>query len=143
MHIVVCGSLVFAHEMGSLRDELVKLGHEVTIPHTAESILRGEDSLEDIKQRKEDGTHHELTSERDAIRRYHKVIEGADAVLIANYEKKGVPGYIGGNSFLEMGFAHVLHKPLYTLFDLPDLSYADEMIAMKPKILNEDLSKIK
>lgn len=142
MHIVVCGSLVFAKEMDELRTQLQALGHTVTIPTTADLILDGEITLEDMKRMKEEGTHHEMSIGRDAIRAYHaKIVEG-DAVLIANYEKKGLPGYIGGNTFLEMGFAHVLNKPLYVLNPLPDLSYVDEMHAMQPTILNGDIKKL-
>lgn len=118
------------------------LGFGVTIPTTADMILRGEIRLEDMKAMKEAGTHHEMSIGRDAIRAYHaKIVEG-DAVLIANFEKKNIPGYIGGNTFLEMGFAHVLNKPLYVLHPLPDVSYVDEMHAMQPTILEGDIKKL-
>jgi len=63
-------------------------------------------------------------------------------VLVANVERKGVKGYIGGNSFLEMGFAFVLNKPIYLLHEIPDINYKDEIEAMIPIILNGDFLKI-
>jgi nucleoside 2-deoxyribosyltransferase len=77
------------------------------------------------------------------IRDYFGEIKNADAVLIVNIDKNGIKNYIGGNSFLEMGFAHVLDKKLYLYDDIPDLSYKDEMVAMQPIVINQDLSKIK
>lgn len=142
MHVVICGSLVFAKEMDDLRTELKGLGFAVTIPLTAEKILSGEIRLEDMRQLKQESKHFGLTIKNDAIRRYYEAIKQGDAVLIANYEKKGIPGYIGGNTFLEMGFAHVLNKPLYVLHPLPDVSYADEMHAMQPVILEGDIKKL-
>lgn len=142
MRIVICGSLVFAKEMDDLRTELLGLGFDVTIPTTADMILRGEIKLEDMKAMKEAGTHHEMSLERNAIRAYHAEIVKGDVVLIANFEKKGIPGYIGGNTFLEMGFAHVLEKPLYVLHPLPDVSYVDEMHVMQPTILHGDTKKL-
>lgn len=64
-------------------------------------------------------------------------------MLIANVERKGIKGYIGGNSFLEMGFAFVLKKPIYLLHEIPDIEYRDEIEAMMPIIINGDFSKIK
>ena len=63
-------------------------------------------------------------------------------MLIANYPKKGVEGYIGGNSFLEMGFAHVLDKKIYLLNDIPEMIYSDEIKAMQPVVLNSDIDKL-
>jgi predicted RNA-binding protein with PUA domain len=53
-----------------------------------------------------------------------------------------VVGYIGGNSFLEVGFAHVLNKKIFLFNEIPDCLFKDELIAMQPIILGEDLKKI-
>jgi predicted RNA-binding protein with PUA domain len=42
-----------------------------------------------------------------------------------------------------MGFAHALGKKIFLLQGIPDLSYRDEIMAMKPIILNGNLNKIK
>jgi len=42
-----------------------------------------------------------------------------------------------------MGFAHVLHKKIFLLNDIPDLSYTDEISAMRPICLNGKLEDIK
>ncbi len=60
-----------------------------------------------------------------------------------NLTKKGIDNYIGGNTFLEMGFAYVLAKKIFLWQDIPEMIYTDEIKAMQPIILNGDLNKIK
>jgi len=143
MTIAICGSLDFTHEINQIREDLEKLGFEVHIPISAEKILRGEFSLDEIKKEKESGNFAERAIKYDSIRAYWEVVKGADAILIANYDKRGIKDYIGGNTFLEMGFAHVLEKPLYLLNGIPDMGYTDEIKVMQPVVLHSDLSKVK
>jgi predicted RNA-binding protein with PUA domain len=63
--------------------------------------------------------------------------------LIVNIDKKDICNYIGGNTFLEMGFAHILNKKIFLLNEIPEMIYTDEILAMQPIALNGDLSKIK
>jgi len=42
-----------------------------------------------------------------------------------------------------MAFAHVLNKKLYCLYPLSELSYAAEILAVQPIILNGNLNKLK
>ena len=142
MHIAICGSLNFTQEMSELAEELKNAGHEVTLPLTSQKILNGEVTLEAIKQEKANGTFSDRAIQFDSIRAYWDIIQNADAILVANYEKNGVKNYIGGNSFLEMGFAHVLRKPIYLLNEIPEMGYTDELRAMQPIVLSGDLSKV-
>jgi len=78
----------------------------------------------------------------DAIREHWKVIQECDAALVLNYTNYDVVNYVGGNSFLEMGFAHILKKPIYLLNPIPEIPhYEPEIRAMRPIILNGDLSR--
>ncbi|MFZ4648960.1 MAG: hypothetical protein ACOYMB_05050 [Patescibacteria group bacterium] len=135
MKIVICGSMKFSKEMVDLQVSLNQLGFDkVVVPHNVEkyiasSMTTGESTKNKINQ--------------DLIRAYFQEIDSSDAVLIANYDKNGVKNYVGGNSFLEAAFAHVLNKKLYFLNDIPEMSYSDEMKAFQPIILNGDLSQIK
>lgn len=143
LKIAICGSLNFTYEIDKLRNELLGLGFEVYIPTSAEKILSGEFSFEDIKNQKQNGSFSKLVIENNAIRNYFNIIKNSDCVLVANYDKNEIKNYIGGNAFLEMGFAHVLNKPIYLLNDISEMIYSDEIKAMQPIILNGDLSKIK
>lgn len=81
--------------------------------------------------------------ERDAIREHWKVIQGSDAVLVLNYDKNGIPNYVGGNAFLEMGFAHVLNKPIFLLNPIPKMPhYETELVAMRPTVIDGDFARV-
>lgn len=81
--------------------------------------------------------------EMDAIREHWETIGRADVVLVLNHEKNGIPGYVGGNAFLEMGFAYVLNKPIFLLNPIPPMPYYEtEIIAMKPVVIDGDLSRV-
>lgn len=142
MNIAICGSLDFTYEIKNIARELSQQGHTVRIPLSSERILRDEVTLDKIKEEKESGTFFERAIRFDSIREYWNIIQECDAILVANFDKRGVKNYIGGNTFLEMGFAHVLRKPIYLLNGIPDLFYKDEIKAMQPVIINGDISLI-
>lgn len=137
MKIVICGSMKLALDMLDVRKKLEELGHEVVLPRHTEEYAKMSTS-EDI--------HKESASNKikeDLIRDYYNEISRNDAVLIVNNDLNGIVGYIGGNSFLEMGFAHVLNKKIFLLKNIPEVSFKDELIAMEPVILNGVLADIK
>ncbi|MDB4979040.1 MAG: Maf-like protein [Candidatus Peribacteria bacterium] len=71
-------------------------------------------------------------------------MHGADAVLVLNYDRNGIANYIGGNALMEIGFAHVLDQKVFLLNPIPDIPfYKSEIEAVKPVILNGDLTKIR
>jgi nucleoside 2-deoxyribosyltransferase len=137
MKIVICGSMSSAIQMLEAEKELLQNNHEVVLPkhakEYAEKILAEETAQESTKNK----------IEHDLIRDYFEKIKNADAILVINVEKKGISNYIGGNSFLEMGFAHILNKTIFILNDIPDMIYTDEIRAMQPVVLNGNLYKIR
>jgi predicted RNA-binding protein with PUA domain len=80
---------------------------------------------------------------KDLIRLYYKEIEKADAILVVDEEKNNIKNYIGANTFLEIGFAHVLEKRIFLLNPIPEITYSDEIVAMKPMVLEGDLNNLK
>ena len=82
----------------------------------------------------------------DMIKRYWNFIKDSDAILVLNLEKKGIKSYIGGNTLIEMGFAYCHNKKIYLFNSIPERSekmyYVDEIIDMKPIVINSDLTKI-
>ncbi len=136
MKIGVVGSMQYMEKMLALRDQLIKLGHDAFVTNLAGPFIgKSDEEKETIKL--------EQKNNQDAIREFWKLMQGADAILVANYDKHGVSNYIGGNTFLEMGFAHVLNQKIFVLNPLPDMPYyGTEIIAMKPVIINGDLEKI-
>ncbi|MEA1993086.1 MAG: hypothetical protein U9N35_01635 [Euryarchaeota archaeon] len=140
MKIAICASLEFTHKISEIAEKLEEQDHEVIIPKTAELILEGELRLEKIKEEKDTGTIVKRAKRLDVIRHYFKKIRETDAVLVLNYDKQGTKNYIGGNVFLEMGFAHVLNKKIFLLNGIPKVPYKDEIEVMDPIILHGELS---
>lgn len=137
MKIGVIGSMQYTEKMMEICHQLTALGHEPRMSTFAAAFVgKNDDEKERIKL--------EQKYNDDAIRQDCKaVVEPVDAVLVANYDKHGIPNYIGGNAFIEMAYAYILGKSLYTLNALPDMPYyGTEIIGMKPTVLNGDLSKI-
>lgn len=134
MKIIICGSISAAEDILSIKKVLEEKGHIVEIPEGVKHIDEWVGN---------DAHHSEKADQKiknDLIRGYYEKMKNYDSVLIVNPEKKGIPGYIGGNTLIEMAFAHVLNKKLYCLNPLPDLSYTSEMIAMQPTILFGDVT---
>lgn len=122
--------------MLEIKEKLVKFGNFVIVPpHTEEyALLNTSDNIhkKSIKNK----------INNDLIRRYYNEIKKNDAVLVVNDVVNKVPNYIGGNAFLEIGFAYILNKKIFLLNDIPNVSYKDEIEAMRPIVINGDLTKI-
>jgi len=137
MKIGIIGSMQFTEKMLEVRDRLNQLGHEafVTDLHVA-LVGKSDEEKEKIK------LHQKFN--KDAIREFWRAMQGADAVLVLNYDKKGIKNYIGGNTLMEIGFAHVLNQRVFLLNPVPEIEfYKTEIEAVKPTIINGDLTKIK
>lgn len=136
MIITICGSMQFYKEMGQTQSLLEKRGYTVLVPKDFYKLAHNEAFMANDEER--------ITTkiEHDFIREHFRKIEQTDVVLILNYEKKGIQGYVGGNTFLEMGYAFGLGKKIYLLYPIPKMDYSVEMHAMKPIVLDGDLSKL-
>ncbi len=137
MTIAVCGSMKFHNEMREAEDQLEKRGHTVLVP---KGIILMDTTHYSVPSADEERITHKI--EHDFIREHFRKIEKSDAILVLNYEKRGIPNYIGGNTFLEMGLAFWLGKKIYLLNPIPDMDYKTEMFAMQPIVLHGDLAKI-
>lgn len=137
MKIGVVGSMQYTEKMIELRDKLIELGHDAFVTNLASPFVgKTDEEKEQIKLRQK--------NEMDAIREFWKLMQGADAILVANFDKHGIKNYIGGNTFLEMGFAHVLNQEIFMLNPVPKMPYYEtEIIAMKPIIIDGNLEHIK
>lgn len=133
MLITICMSMALRQRLPAVCAELESYGHSVLTPvDTMDFDYEGADEEERAA----------LKRRRDLIRLHYQKISRSDAILVLNEDLPGRPAYIGGNSFLEMGFAHVLELPIYVMQDLPASPYRSEMLAMDPIVLDGDLSQI-
>ena len=141
MKLVICGSSVFRKQKVELKKELSTIGIVPIIDWLTEKLATGKEKKIMLEIEKE---HSKIKREYDLILWYYKAIKKSDGIIVLNLDKKGVKNYVGANTFLEIGYAHVLNKKIFLLNDLPDQSYIkDEIEAMNPIILNDDLTKIK
>ncbi|MBI2075683.1 MAG: hypothetical protein HYT72_00355 [Candidatus Aenigmarchaeota archaeon] len=137
MKIAICASMVFTEKMLETKEQLEKLGHEVLVSGFVDSYTgKAEKEIEELK------LFHKNT--RDAIREFWGKIKKSDAILVLNYDRKGIKNYIGGNTLMEIGFAHVLEKKIFLMNPIPEIDYyKSEIVAVKPTIINGDLTNIK
>lgn len=133
MVITICMSMLLKHRLEEVSDRLRAAGHEPLSPI---------DTPDFDYQGSTDEQRAQLKRERDLIREHWRKIARSDAILVLNEDLPGRPNYIGGNSFLEMGFAHILELPIYLMQDVPESAYRSEMLAMDPTVLHGDLSRI-
>jgi hypothetical protein len=140
MKITIVGSSVFAKQMVKYRDRLIKLGHNVNLHE--HYIAQANGRMKDLVGRMQK-EHASVKIEYDYIRYHYNEIVDSDAVLVLNFDKNGIKNYIGGNTFMEIGFAYVNNKKIFLLNPIPDISYKDEIEAVQPIILNSDLNLIK
>jgi len=126
----------FTETMLEMRDRLIDLGHDAYLTGLAAPFI-GKSDKEKEKIKIEQKTH------QDAIRDFWRLMQGGDAILVVNPDRHGIVNYIGGNTFLEMGFAHVLDQKIFLLNPIPDIPfYRTEIEAFQPIILNGDLDRL-
>lgn len=146
MKITLCGSIAFQDEILSIKEKLEKLGHEIKIwsPEIKDKNGKLISVKEYYKIRHTSNNNEKWVWDRktESILKHFEKVAWSDAILITNYDKNDVKGYIGGNTLMEMGLALFLKKKIYLLNEVPELSYKEEILGVKPIILRGDLSKI-
>ncbi|MEK7452656.1 MAG: hypothetical protein AAB614_00290 [Patescibacteria group bacterium] len=141
--VVICSSAAFYKNMLDVEDELKRLGFKVIIPLTASAMKKnGDFSVERYK------TWHKNSDDykrKTFLTKHHfnKIVKG-DVILVLNYEKNGIIGYIGGAVLSEMAIALHHGKKIYMLNPVPEsLSYKEELYGMMPIVINGDLNLIR
>jgi len=89
--------------------------------------------------------YSDIEVERKAMIDHHNSVAASDAILICNFDKNGIVGYIWWSTLMEIGIAYHLKKKIFVLNDLPSdkqLKYVQEVILVNPTIIHGDLSKI-
>jgi nucleoside 2-deoxyribosyltransferase len=130
--ITVCGSMDFFKDMVSIREYLEAAGLQVSIPAAEEvKVDYSGASDSDLSRMKKLFIDEHLTK-----------IKGADAVLLANFNKRGIVGYVGANTLMEAAFAYALGKPVFVLNSLGEQPCRPEVLGMQPEFLQGELSQL-
>lgn len=146
MKITLCGSIAFMDEMLEVKDELEKNGHKVKLPPTEIIDSTGKaipvKEYYQIRKSAQDSDTWVWDEKEKAMKRHFDKVAWSDVILVANYEKNNISGYVGANTLMEMGLAMHLEKNIYMLNTVPDIDYKEEILGMKPTILNNNLALI-
>ena len=136
MKIGIIGSMHHSEKMLEIAEQLKQLGHEPHLSKFVNNFVNKNDvEKENIKL--------EQKYNQDAIREFWKIMQRTDAVLVVNLDRKGIKNYIGGNTLMEMGFAHVLNQKIFLYNPPPNIEfYETEIRAMRPVVINGDLNLI-
>lgn len=147
MKITICGSIAFHDEMKEAANFLKNNGHEVDLPPSYIKDKSGNPlSVKDyymIRKNEEADTGWVWDRKKEAMKVHFDKIVWSDAVLIINHEKNNIPGYIGANTLMEMGLALHLNKAIYLLNEIPEINYKEEILGMKPILINGNINLIK
>lgn len=136
MKIVICGSMIFSKKMIEIEEKLLEVGHEAILPVFTKEYAK----LNNLNKVHSESVRNKV--EKDLIKDYYDKIKENEALLVVNEPKNGIEHYIGGNTFLEMGFAHVLDKKIFLLYNTHQMNYSDEIKAMNPICLNGKIEEI-
>lgn len=130
MTITICSSANFYRQAVEIEARLEALGYKVIIPATARKMKASGDF--DVSHYKtwfgDANDYHKKTA---LMQGHFEEVAKGDAILVLNYEKHGVPNYIGGNVLMEMALAFWLKKPIYVLNEIPEESaFLEEIIGL-------------
>jgi hypothetical protein len=141
--ITICSSASFYRQVVNMAKQLEKIGFVVKIPLTAERMKKsGDFNVDHYKTWFKNPKDYRIKT--SLMKHHFKKVDECDAILVLNYEKRGISGYIGGNVLMEMTLAFWNKKPIYILNPISeDLNIKEEVLGLAPKFLNGDLTKIK
>jgi hypothetical protein len=146
MKITICGSIAFYDEMLAVERQLEALGHEVKLPPNEIKDEAGNMiSVKEYYDRRKSETDDQSwiwDRKGEAIMAHFEKIEWSDAIIVLNYTKRDISDYIGANTLIEMGLAFWLRKKIFLLNPIPEISYKEEILGMKPIVINGDFTKI-
>lgn len=136
MKILIICSKAFYNRIPEIKEKLENNGHEIFLPNSynnpsaeKEAWNLGEEEHKNFKNR--------------MFKKSKETIKKMDAVLTLNFEKNGIPNYIGGATFIELYDAFRYDKKIYLYNPIPEGMLYDEIHGFGPIILNGDLSLIK
>ncbi|HUS52360.1 MAG TPA: hypothetical protein VMX77_02735 [Candidatus Bathyarchaeia archaeon] len=140
--ITLCSSAQFFRKAIEVGRELEELGFKVILPQTAVMMKRsGNFDVASYKTWFKDKKDYQKKTK--LIKDHFKKVEKTEAILVLNEEKEGLPGYIGGNTLMEMGLAFFLQKPIFIYNRIDSrLKFKEEVYGLNPIFINRNLKVI-
>ena len=138
MKIMICGSVTFAKSMLEIKEELEKKGHIVLISDDAPFYVENPETKLSFEE------ELRLAKEQDILNKALNKISQSDAIVVLNYEKNNIKGYLGTSVLMELAVAYHLKKKIFLLNEIDKTqNYALEVELINPIILNGDLNNLK
>lgn len=140
--IVLCSSVTFYEKLFPIKKDLEKMGFKVKLPKTA-YIMKSVNNFDENFWRTWKKNPKDYYKKRTLMNGHFRKIINGDAILVANFDKNGVKGYIGGNVFMEITIAYHYKKPVFILNEISeDSSIIEEIHAVDVKFLKGNLAKL-
>jgi len=141
--IALCASVSHYKYLFDIQKELRLLGYTVIIPKIA-YLMKRNNNFDVSFYKTWYRNKSDYKKKTQLMKAHFREILKSDAILVVNFEKNGVPGYIGGNVLMEMTLAFHYKKPIFIYHAISEeLSLKEEIYGMQPVFIDEDLSKIK
>ena len=140
MKIFICASMYFAKEMLGVQKQLKEMGHIAEVPCDTQEFVNNHKMTTDNHEE-----NYKWCIDNDIIRKCFNSIAESDAILLLNYPKNGLDGYVGASGLMEIGLAYHLNKKIFLLYPPPppkEVKSSHEILIMQPVVLNGDLGKI-
>jgi len=136
MKIFIACSKYFYDKIVPIKEFLETKGHEVALPNSFDEPFAEE-------RFKEMSAEEYVEWKGMMMKRDEENIKPNDAVLVLNFEKKGISNYIGGATFLEIYTAWKMGKKIFFYNPLPNCSFTDELKGINPLVVNGNLEMIR
>lgn len=141
--ITICSSAAHYRNVLDLEKELKALGYVIKIPKTA-AIMKKTNNFDVSSYKTWYKNPKDYKKKTQLMEGHFKKVLEADAILVANFEKNGLKGYIGGNVLMEMVLAFHYKKPIFIYNDISDeLGIKEEVFGLNPIFLNSNVNLIK
>lgn len=140
MKIMLVGSMAFVKDMVDLQKQLVKFGHDVSLPRGSEPHLKDSSFVDSLAK------NLEFCIENNVMKENFDQVAQSNAILVVNKNRNGIDGYIGVSALMEMAVAHHLNKKIFVYNEVPHFNkvrWAHEVAIIQPIIIKGDLKKIK
>lgn len=140
--ITICSSASFYKQLFDIEKELKKLGFAVKVPKTA-NIMRKRNNFDVNVYKTWFGNKKDYKIKTQLMKLHFKKVVESDAILVLNFEKNGIQGYIGGNVLMEMVIAFHYKKPIFIYNDISeDLPIKEEVYGLEPIFIQGNLDII-
>ncbi len=141
--ITICSSAAHYRNVLEVEKQLKTIGYKVKIPRTA-NIMKRTNNFDVASYKTWYKNKKDYKKKTLLMKEHFKKVMQSDAILVTNFEKNNIKGYIGGNVLMEMVLAFHYKKPIFIYNNISeDLGIKEEIYGLNPIFINGDLKILK